>query len=167
MYDSVWPHRQQPTRLPHRWDSPGKNTGVGCHFLLHPYMTTGKTIALTRQTLIGKVMSLLFNMLSRLVMTFCLSGNLKWCNCLGKQFNSSSNVIIELSRGPKILFRGTYSRSLEAIKVKKPLLRTTTWMNLTNHCIKETRTNGYKLCNSIHTKVKDRQNLFFGPYQKY
>ena len=38
--------------------------------LSHPYMTTGKTIALTRQTLIGKVMSLLFNMLSRLVITF-------------------------------------------------------------------------------------------------
>ena len=34
MFDSVRPHRQQPTRLPHPWDSPGKNTGVGCHFLL-------------------------------------------------------------------------------------------------------------------------------------
>ena len=34
MSDSVQPHRQQPTRLPHPWDSPGKNTGVGCHFLL-------------------------------------------------------------------------------------------------------------------------------------
>ena len=32
--DSVWSHRRQPTRLPHPWDSPGKNTGVGCHFLL-------------------------------------------------------------------------------------------------------------------------------------
>ena len=32
--DSVRPHRWQPTRLPHPWDSPGKNTGVGCHFLL-------------------------------------------------------------------------------------------------------------------------------------
>ena len=32
--DSVWPHRRQPTRLPCPWDSPGKNTGVGCHFLL-------------------------------------------------------------------------------------------------------------------------------------
>ena len=31
---SVWPHRRQPTRLPRPWDSPGKNTGVGCHFLL-------------------------------------------------------------------------------------------------------------------------------------
>ena len=38
--------------------------------LLHPYMTTGKTIALTRQTFVDKVMSLLFNMLSRLVITF-------------------------------------------------------------------------------------------------
>ena len=38
--------------------------------LSHPYMTTGKTIALTRWTCIGKVMSLLFNMLSRLVITF-------------------------------------------------------------------------------------------------
>ena len=36
----------------------------------HPYMTTGKTIALTRQTFVDKVMSLLFNMLSRLVITF-------------------------------------------------------------------------------------------------
>ena len=34
MSDSVRPHRQQPTRLPSPWDSPGKNTGVGCHFLL-------------------------------------------------------------------------------------------------------------------------------------
>ena len=32
--DSVRPQRRQPTRLPHPWDSPGKNTGVGCHFLL-------------------------------------------------------------------------------------------------------------------------------------
>ena len=34
MSDSVRPHRQQPTRLLRPWDSPGKNTGVGCHFLL-------------------------------------------------------------------------------------------------------------------------------------
>ena len=38
--------------------------------LSHPYMTTGKTIALTRQTFVAKVMSLLFNMLSRLAITF-------------------------------------------------------------------------------------------------
>ena len=34
MSDSVRPHRRQPTRLPRPWDSPGKNTGVGCRFLL-------------------------------------------------------------------------------------------------------------------------------------
>ena len=34
MSDSVRPHRRQPTRLPRPWDSPGKDTGVACHFLL-------------------------------------------------------------------------------------------------------------------------------------
>src|SRR5574340_650506 len=34
MSDSVRPHRRQPTKFPCPWDSPGKNTGVGCHFLL-------------------------------------------------------------------------------------------------------------------------------------
>ena len=34
MSDSVQPHRRQPTRLPRPWGSPGKNTGMGCHFLL-------------------------------------------------------------------------------------------------------------------------------------
>ena len=52
--------------------------------LSHPYMTTGKNIALTRQTFVGKVMSLLFNMLSRLVITFlprskCLL--ISWLQC--------------------------------------------------------------------------------------
>ena len=42
--------------------------------LSHPYMTTGKTIALTRWTFVGKVMSLLFNMLSRLIKTFFSQG---------------------------------------------------------------------------------------------
>ena len=42
--------------------------------LSHPYMTTGKTIALTRQTFVSKVMSLLFNMLSNLVITFLPRG---------------------------------------------------------------------------------------------
>ena len=45
--------------------------------LSHPYMTNGKTIALTRQTFVGKIMSFLFNMLSRLVIAF-----LPRCKCL-------------------------------------------------------------------------------------
>ena len=43
--------------------------------LSHPYMTTGKTIALTRLTFVGEVMSLLFNMLPRLVITFLPRSN--------------------------------------------------------------------------------------------
>ena len=43
MSDSVRPHRQQPTRLPRPWDSPGKNTGVGCHFLLQRMKVKSET----------------------------------------------------------------------------------------------------------------------------
>ena len=57
----------------------------------HSYMTTGKTIALTRQTFLGKVMSLLFNILSRLVITFLLRG--KWL--LISWLQSPSAVILE------------------------------------------------------------------------
>ena len=41
--DSVQPRRWQPTRLPHPWDSPGKNTGVGCHFLLQCMKVKGES----------------------------------------------------------------------------------------------------------------------------
>ena len=43
MSDSVRPHRWQPTRLPRPWDSPGKNTGVGCHFLLQCMKVKGES----------------------------------------------------------------------------------------------------------------------------
>ena len=43
MSDSVQPHRWQPTRLPRPWDSPGKNTGVGCHFLLQCMKVKGES----------------------------------------------------------------------------------------------------------------------------
>ena len=59
--------------------------------LSHPYVTTGKTIALNRQTFVGKVMSLLFNMLSRLVITF-----LSRSKCLLISWlQSPSEVILE------------------------------------------------------------------------
>ena len=45
MSDPVWPHRRQPTRLPRPWDSPGKNTGVGCHFLLQCMKVKSETEA--------------------------------------------------------------------------------------------------------------------------
>ena len=59
--------------------------------LSHPYMTTGKTIALTRWTFVGKVMSLLFNMLSRLVITFLLRSKCLLISWL----QSPSAVILE------------------------------------------------------------------------
>ena len=59
--------------------------------LLHPYMTTGKTIALTRQTVVGEVMSLLFNMLSRLVITFLPRSK----HLLTSRLQSPSAVILE------------------------------------------------------------------------
>ena len=59
--------------------------------LSHPYMTTGKPIALTRQTFVGKVMSLLFNMLSRLVITFLLRSKCLLISWL----QSPSAVILE------------------------------------------------------------------------
>ena len=51
MSDSVWPHRRQPTRLPCPWDSPGKNTGVGCHFLLFMKVKSESEVAQSCPTL--------------------------------------------------------------------------------------------------------------------
>ena len=52
MSDSVQPHRRQPTRLPRPWDSPGKNTGVGCHFVLQCMkVKSEREVAQSRPTL--------------------------------------------------------------------------------------------------------------------
>ena len=53
MSDSVRPHRRQPTRLPRTWDSPGKNTGVGCHFLLQCRKVKSKVKSLSRVRLLA------------------------------------------------------------------------------------------------------------------
>ena len=75
--------------------------------LSHPYMTTGKTTSLTRQTFVGKVMSLLVNMLSRLVITF-----LPRCTCLLISWlQSSSAMILE----PKIIKSSTASTTSPSI----------------------------------------------------
>ena len=52
MSDSVRPHRRQPTRLPRPWDSPGKNTGVGCHFLLQCRKVKSQRKSLSRVQLL-------------------------------------------------------------------------------------------------------------------
>ena len=53
MSDSVRPHRRQPTRLPRPWDSPGKNTGVGCHFLLQCMKVKSESKSLSRVRLLA------------------------------------------------------------------------------------------------------------------
>ena len=65
--------------------------------LSHSYMTTGKTIALTRQTFVGKVMSLLFNILSKLVITF-----LPRSMCLLISWLQSPSAVILEPRGKKV-----------------------------------------------------------------
>ena len=72
--------------------------------LSHPYTTTGKTIALTRRTFVGKVMSLLFNMLSRLAITFLPRSK----RLLISWLQSPSAVILE---PPKIKFATVYTVS--------------------------------------------------------
>ena len=75
--------------------------------LSHPYMTSGKTIALTRRTFVGKVMSLLLNMLSRLVITFLPRSK----HLLISWLQSPSAVILE-PRKIKLATVSTVSRSI-------------------------------------------------------
>ena len=75
--------------------------------LSHPYMTTGKIIALTRWTFVGKVISLLFNMLSRLVITFLQSNK----RLLISWLQSPSAVILE----PKKIKSDTVSNASPSI----------------------------------------------------
>ena len=78
--------------------------------LSHPYMTTGKTMALTRQTFVGKVISLLFNMLSRLVITFLPRSK----HLLISWLQSPSEVILE----PKTIKSDTVSTVSPSISHK-------------------------------------------------
>ena len=76
--------------------------------LSHPYMTTGKIIALTRQTVVDKVMSLLFNMLSRLVITF---------------LPKSKRLLISWLQSPSAVI-------LEPKKIKSYTISTVNWRNM-------------------------------------
>ena len=73
--------------------------------LLHPYTTTGKTIVLTRQTFVGKVMSLLLNMLSRLVITLLLRNKrllISWLQSPSASFIRTLDKSQRLNNGPQI-----------------------------------------------------------------
>ena len=75
--------------------------------LSHPYMTTGKTTALTRQTFVGKVMSLLFSMLSRLVIAF-----LPRSKCLLISWLQSPSAVILEPKKIKLVTVSTVSPSI-------------------------------------------------------
>ena len=77
------------------------------HQLSHPYMTTGKTKALNRWTFVGKVMSLLFNMLSRLLITF-----LPRSKCLLISWLQSPSVVVLEARKIKSATVSTVSPSI-------------------------------------------------------
>jgi len=89
--------------------------------LSHPYMTTGKTIALTRRTFAGKEMSLLFNMLSRLVITFLLRSK----RLLISWLQSPSAVILEAKKKIKSDTVSTVSPSISHEVIKNETL----WWN--------------------------------------
>ena len=100
---SLLQHHSSKASIPHR-------SAFSIVQLSHPYMTTGKTIALVRWTFVGKVMSLLFDMLSRLVITFLPRSK----RLLISWLQSPSAVILE----PKKLKSATVSTVLPSIWMK-------------------------------------------------
>ena len=99
--------------------------------LSHPYMTTGKTIALTRWTFVGKVMSLLFNILSRLVITFLPRSK----RLLISWLQSPSVVIL----GAKLQLKWTDEggnlegeRKEQALRIRPAYLQS--WLHCYYHC---------------------------------
>ena len=95
--------------------------------LSHPYMTTGKTIALTRWTFVGKVMSLLFSMLSRLVITFLPRSK----RLLISWLQSPSGVILE----PPKIKSATVSEGENRQNRLHLESRTPSWAQLWSLCI--------------------------------
>ena len=87
--------------------------------LSHPYMTTGKTIALTRRTLVGKVMPLLLNILSRLVITFLPMSK----RLLISWLQSPSAVILELVAVGNYLYHLKYERNADRMSDNERLKR--------------------------------------------
>ena len=105
MSDSVRPHRRQPTRLPRPWDSPGKNTGVGCHFLLQCMKVKSKSEVAQSSCLKRQVGPVILCLSDRenckhLSLALCFNGNasnlFQWVFC--KLSEKSSDI-------PNILFR--------------------------------------------------------------
>ena len=92
MSDSVRPHRQQPTRLPRPWDSPGKNTGVGCHFLLQCMKVKMKVKSLSRSRLFETPWTVAYQ--APLSMDFPGKSTGVGCHCLLRALRSVLHKIL-------------------------------------------------------------------------
>ena len=116
MSDSVRPHRWQPTRLPRPWDSPGKSTGVGCHFLLQCMKVKGKLLSRVR------LLASPWTAAHQAPLSIGLSRHEYWngCHCLllvksYLLFKSSSNsisYILDFCYQTKISISTVYSNTL-------------------------------------------------------
>ena len=116
MSDSVRPHRWQPTRLPRPWDSPGKSTGVGCHFLLQCMKVKGKLLSRVR------LLASPWTAAHQAPLSIGLSRQEYWngCHCLllvksYLLFKSSSNsisYILDFCYQTKISISTVYSNTL-------------------------------------------------------
>ena len=96
--DSVWPHRWQPTRLPCPWDSPGKNTGAGCHFLL-------QCMKVKTESEVAQSCPTLRNPMDCSLPGFSVHGIFQastgvGCHCLLWPFLNSHLILITLSLAP-------------------------------------------------------------------
>ena len=95
MSDSVRPHRREPTRLRHPWDSPGKNPGVGCHFLFQNIsLRSYFSILLCLSSEMGLLDSSIYNFLRNYQTVFCSS-----CTILHAfpQFSTFLSTLVQFS----------------------------------------------------------------------
>ena len=125
----LWPHRQQPTRLHRPWDSPGKNTGVGCHFLLQCIKVKSESkVAQSCQTLLDPMdHSLPGSSIHGILHARVLEGGataFSFCCChimirISSYFNIFTWIMISSSSVQNILHQKTLDKS--AKKKKKGL----------------------------------------------
>ena len=115
MSDSARPHRRQPTRLPHPWDSPGKNTGVGCHFLLQCMKVKSEIKVSQSCPTLSDPMDC--SLPGSSVHGICQARVLEWgaiAFSLGKQLKDTNGILTDIIRQTS-----TFRKERESKKVKK------------------------------------------------
>ena len=125
MSDSVGPHRQQPTRLPRPWDSPGKNTGVGCHFLLQCRQVKSESESLSRVRLLATPWTAAYQ--APASMGFSRQGYWSGVPLPSPRNNPNIHQLMEDKQNMAYLHNG-----FSATKGNEMLVYTTMWMNFEN-----------------------------------